>query len=566
MSGGLLVAKGDKGDAYVITEADKQEIKEALSGDINELKGDLNELDYRLSESITDISKSIGFDNGVVKPTFTTVDGKYINPAGNESSSETIKRTSIIDIKGSEYISVNYTRSNPYIGIIAFYKENVALTSYYASTVLSSVTDNEKIPVPSDANFVVVSYITDDFVGKSLELTVYSSPKSDVEDIKKTLDDMNLTEIEHPTITWTDGKYVGPNDGNFGNNEAMSLSNAINIDGSNSVSVNFTQAKTQYTAPIAFYVEDPNNINPPAAWFISADSCEENKSIAIPKNAKYMVISRETTLKETVVVTIEKSVFHNIDEKISKINGSESIGVFFGDSIMQGVGVLPTNGTVPMLNASHVAESIMGSKIYNCGIGGTSLTRGSSANFCEIVDAITGLTDWSAIDTEVNRIINNNVSFGGLRTTIEEVKALDFNTVDFVLIAYGTNDWAFNRPLGSDESTNEGEVVGAYKYAINKLLSTYPHLKVYIVAPAYRWDRTTGIDSDTETHDGKNLREYANGIEHCAELLNIPCKNLYKDGMVNKFNRTEFLSDGVHRNIKGYKLLGEQYAKFIMSN
>ena len=35
--------KGDKGDAYIITEADKQEIKESLSGDINELKGELSE-------------------------------------------------------------------------------------------------------------------------------------------------------------------------------------------------------------------------------------------------------------------------------------------------------------------------------------------------------------------------------------------------------------------------------------------------------------------------------------------------------------------------------------------
>ena len=33
--------KGEKGDAYIITEADKQEIKEALSGDISELKSDL---------------------------------------------------------------------------------------------------------------------------------------------------------------------------------------------------------------------------------------------------------------------------------------------------------------------------------------------------------------------------------------------------------------------------------------------------------------------------------------------------------------------------------------------
>ena len=35
--------KGDKGDAYIITESDKQEIKEALSGDISELKGELSE-------------------------------------------------------------------------------------------------------------------------------------------------------------------------------------------------------------------------------------------------------------------------------------------------------------------------------------------------------------------------------------------------------------------------------------------------------------------------------------------------------------------------------------------
>ena len=36
--------KGDKGDAYIITEADKQEIKESLSGDISELKSDIAEI------------------------------------------------------------------------------------------------------------------------------------------------------------------------------------------------------------------------------------------------------------------------------------------------------------------------------------------------------------------------------------------------------------------------------------------------------------------------------------------------------------------------------------------
>lgn len=54
MSGGLLVAKGDKGDAYIITEADKQEIKESLSGDIRELKGDLVDI-----EDLTGIDTSV---------------------------------------------------------------------------------------------------------------------------------------------------------------------------------------------------------------------------------------------------------------------------------------------------------------------------------------------------------------------------------------------------------------------------------------------------------------------------------------------------------------------------
>ena len=44
MSGRLLVAKGDKGDDYIITEADKQEIKESLSADISELKSDIAEI------------------------------------------------------------------------------------------------------------------------------------------------------------------------------------------------------------------------------------------------------------------------------------------------------------------------------------------------------------------------------------------------------------------------------------------------------------------------------------------------------------------------------------------
>jgi lysophospholipase L1-like esterase len=232
---------------------------------------------------------------------------------------------------------------------------------------------------------------------------------------------------------------------------------------------------------------------------------------------------------------------------------------------MQGVGVLPYDGAVPDYDVASLTSLIIGSQIYNAGIGGTTLTRGTDANFCAIIDAILETTNWDAIDAYIEDSIADYVSFTGLRTTIGAIKTLDFSTVDFILIAYGSNDWIYDRAIGADSSTSESEFIGALRYSLNALLAEYPQLKVYIVTPAYRWNTGTGVDSDTETHLTKTLGTYAGEIVHASNLFHVPCANIYADGMINIYNRTTFLSDGVHRTKAGYKLLADQYAKFIMS-
>ena len=69
---------------------------------------------------------------------------------------------------------------------------------------------------------------------------------------------------------------------------------------------------------------------------------------------------------------------------------------------------------------------------------------------------------------------------------------------------------------------------------------------------------------DAET--GKKLTDYINAIEDICYKKGISCYDLYKDGPINKTNRSEYLVDGIHTNEKGAFLLGENIARKIAEN
>jgi lysophospholipase L1-like esterase len=250
---------------------------------------------------------------------------------------------------------------------------------------------------------------------------------------------------------------------------------------------------------------------------------------------------------------------------------SGETGVCFGDSLTQGVGVLPQNqgAAVPTEDVASVMASILHCNMVNAGIGGTTMSAGAGS-FCSLADAIT-TGNFAEIDSLIETLIANypGQGFEGLTTQFAKVKALDFVEVDFITVAYGTNDWTAGKAI--DNAANpldKTTVCGGLRYGIKTLLAAFPHLRIYVFTPVYR----DGLGANKEDSDtfknatsGLLLPEIADGIVEVCNELHIPCKNMYVESNINASNWNHYKADNTHRNAKGYKLLGTQYAKFVAS-
>ncbi len=379
-------------------------------------------------------------------------------------------------------------------------------------------------------------------------------PTEELQTIKTDLAD--FVYDEQPALTWTSGKYIQPN-GKIGNSATFSVSGVIDLANAEWITFNMTKTATQYVAPLGFYKSNPLINNYLVGNIIGVSNFTADVPMKVPNGANYCMVGIATADTSNFKVTIKKSA-KTIE--LDNLANKNRVGVVFGDSIIEGVGVLFTTGGVPDCDVVSNMKRQTGATIYNGGIGGTTMADGGNPCFCDIVDAIIG-GDWTSIDAYINNLISGNVAFSGLTTTIGQIKALDFNKVDYIILAYGTNDWGANLPMGDDTSTNKGEFIGAMKYCISTLLAEYPHLQFYVVAPAYRYD--TG-NAPEDTHMGKTLKEYSQAIEDECALLSYPCLNLYTKGAVNEYNRGYVLSsDKVHRTLIGYEILARQFSELI---
>ena len=266
----------------------------------------------------------------------------------------------------------------------------------------------------------------------------------------------------------------------------------------------------------------------------------------IPQNT-YCIYVNGYQLKAQIEIKQERSV--------ASFEGGKT-GVFFGDSITQGNNVYIANNITPIQDYPSIVKEILDCTAYNGGLGGSTYASGRSIDFKNVCDCV--------VSGDFSSIIEGISAYGLNQSAILQYNAisgLDFNNVDFVSIALGTNDWNFG--ISAENIKN------AMRYCISTLLTAYPHLKIYVFTPIYRFNLNgSGEDSDTyvNTTSGLKLHEVCEAITDTAKEFNVPCKDMFYSCNINQYNKELYMGDDTHPNANGYTLMGEKIAKFINSN
>ena len=144
----------------------------------------------------------------------------------------------------------------------------------------------------------------------------------------------------------------------------------------------------------------------------------------------------------------------------------------------------------------------------------------------------------------------------GLTTNLDaNVDSIVWDDVDYITVAYGTNDLAFGAELdNSGNLYDKNTVCGALRYGIEKVNSKYPNIKFKVCGILYRFADGISISDIVEWNNGIKKACISVG----AEYIDMSCG-------INKGNYSNFLYDGTHPNANGKEAIAKALAKTIIN-
>lgn len=227
--------------------------------------------------------------------------------------------------------------------------------------------------------------------------------------------------------------------------------------------------------------------------------------------------------------------------------------------------------------STYLSEST-GAKAYNCGFGGSSMATHvqtetyAKFSFWKLIDAIVS-GDFSEQETAMS--LSSWTKPTSYRLRLDTLKAIDFNDVDILTIAHGTNDFAYGYAL--DNTKNNEDVstyLGALRYSLKALMTAYPKLRIFVCTPIFRtWTGTDGnpihysddvTQKDLGGYSELTYKDYMDGLKSVADEYNIEYIDNYNIG-INRYNRLNYfdVNDGTHPKIEGRKLIASHMAKVM---
>lgn len=210
--------------------------------------------------------------------------------------------------------------------------------------------------------------------------------------------------------------------------------------------------------------------------------------------------------------------------------------VWLGDSIH--AYTQPDGVSIPYLFEYH-----SGAKCYNWCQGGTTMALTGVANY----DPFSGV---GMVNALINRDFTEqeaHMTDRAFESQVAAMIALDFSTVDVIVIEFGTNDALKDVLLdNADDIFDTSTTGGALRHMLKTLLTAYPKLNIIVcnVQPDTGW-----LDAEhTKSYDTAKQTEVINSI--CDEF-NIPLIDIYNELGLNEYTESTLLHDGLHRSHEG---------------
>lgn len=250
-----------------------------------------------------------------------------------------------------------------------------------------------------------------------------------------------------------------------------------------------------------------------------------------PRDEWYACYTRQDTLAKAAVLT---------GNTVGKLVGKNI--VMFGDSIIETYGI-PAN-----------LATLLQATVYNIGMGGCRMaklpspgTQQGYINEMSMIGLATAIStsDYTALDAAAASLAGAPYNDDN-RPQIAVLKAIDWATVEAIVIAYGTNDFSASRVLGSATSTTETEFYGALNESIRLLQAKAPAAQIMLCTPAWRGPLADLGDSDLNANSaGLYLKDYADAIRNrCNEKWHVPTCDLDRTLGVNVSNKATYLNTG----------------------
>ena len=136
---------------------------------------------------------------------------------------------------------------------------------------------------------------------------------------------------------------------------------------------------------------------------------------------------------------------------------------------------------------------------------------------------------------------------------------------DLVVIFAGTNDFGHSTPLGTISDTSDVSFYGAVISCINQIITSNPDVRLAIMTPLHR-SGTTHKAENVTNDVGKVLKDYVNALREICELYSIPVIDTYSIYGLNpsiSIVYNNYITDGLHPNAEGHRLLAERIKPYL---